>query len=85
LSFDNNNESAVSLLMRRRLSNRRDEKDNTENSNVVKGDVLMSERPPKLGTVSIPSPGVPENMPLNLDVELCSLAFDDSVEEGGCR
>ena len=67
------------------LSNRQDEKGKTENSNVLEGDVLMSERPPKLGTVSIPSPGVPENMPVNLDVELCSSKFDDIEEEGGCR
>ena len=75
----------MSLLIRGRLSNRRDEKDNTEKCNVVEGDVLTSERTPKLGTVSIPSPGVPENMPVNLDAELCSIAFDDSEEEGGCR
>ncbi len=81
MSFDSNKESAVSLL----LSNRRDEKGKTENINVVEGDVLTSERTPKLGTVSIPSPGVPDNMPVNLDVELCSVAFDDIEEEGGCR
>ena len=73
MRFANDNKSTVSRLMRR-LSNSQADKDNS-----------TSERTPKLGAVSIPSPGVPENMAVNLDVEVFSLVIDDSEEEGGCR
>jgi hypothetical protein len=36
-----------------------------------------------LGTVSIPSPGVPRNVPVNLDAEILSFVFDDGGEGGG--
>jgi hypothetical protein len=74
----------MSRLMRR-LSNRRGEKGNTENGNVLEGDSLMSETTPKLGTVSIPRPGIPENIPVNIDVELYSLASNGSEEGGECK
>jgi len=40
----------------------------------------------KLGTLSIPSPGVPENVAVNVDQDVFSLATDDdddAREEGG--
>jgi len=47
-------------------------------------DEKLSVKANKLGTVSIPSPGVPENIPVNLDQEvLFSLGTDGQYEGGG--
>jgi hypothetical protein len=72
LEVNNDEGSTLSRLMRR-LSRRRVGDDKS----------TISARAPKLGTVSIPSPGVPENIPLNLDVEILSMVSDDGQEEGG--
>jgi len=45
------------------------------------GDEKLSEEDIKLGTVSIPSPGVPENIPVNLDQVVLSLGTDADYEE----
>jgi hypothetical protein len=75
--YDENDQEGESALTRliRRLSGRR--------RRGVDGDTSDGERPPKLGTVSIPSPGVPRNVPVNLDVEILSLVSDDGREGGG--
>lgn len=45
------------------------------------GDEKLSEKDIKLGTVSVPSPGVPENIPVNLDHVVSSLGNDGSHEK----
>eukprot|EP00571_Detonula_confervacea_P009156 CAMPEP_0172318042 /NCGR_PEP_ID=MMETSP1058-20130122/33718_1 /TAXON_ID=83371 /ORGANISM="Detonula confervacea, Strain CCMP 353" /LENGTH=440 /DNA_ID=CAMNT_0013032765 /DNA_START=59 /DNA_END=1381 /DNA_ORIENTATION=+ len=74
-SLNNNNQqqSTVSRMMRRI--------DNSKKSSM--GDSLREEMigNSKLGTVSIPSPGVPEDISVNLDQEVFSLATDDVKEE----
>jgi len=52
----------------------------TRNSESI-GDDNLSEAANKLGTISVPSPGVPENIPVNLDQDVFSLATDDDDEE----
>ena len=52
----------------------------TRNSESI-GDKNLSEEANKLGTISVPSPGVPENIPVNLDRDIFSLATDDNDEE----
>lgn len=83
LRFDNydDEEEGVSALTRliRRISGRRRRVDGEDMSNGNYGDRAA----PKLGTISIPSPGVPRNMPVNLDVEILSLVSDDGREGEG--
>ena len=83
LRFDNydDEEEGASALTRliRRLSGRRQRVEGDDISNGTDGERAT----PKLGTVSIPSPGVPRNVPVNLDVEILSLVSDDGREEGG--
>jgi len=70
--------SKVSRLMKRMT------KSNFDNSSEGMVDEKLSEKANKLGTVSIPSPGVPENMPVNLDQEvLVSLGAYGQYEGGG--
>jgi len=72
--------STVSRLMKRIT------KRNTNNSSEGTVDEKLSEKANKLGTVSIPSPGVPENTPVNLDQEvLFSLDADGQYEGSGGR
>jgi len=51
----------------------------TEGSESTRDDILRQEAK-KLGTVSVPSPGVPENISVNLDQDIYSLATEDDRE-----
>ncbi|KAL7538914.1 hypothetical protein ACHAXR_008877 [Thalassiosira sp. AJA248-18] len=76
--------STVSRLMRRMTSR----SDTTTNSNSSKDDTLSegganSKKKNKLGTVPIPSPGVPKHVSVNLDQDVFLLDSDDDDDDDG--
>lgn len=76
--------SAVSKLMSG-ITRRNDKQSRgTEDGKREEG-IYSREEANKLGTVSIPSPGVPENFPVDLDRDVYLLAEDENEEEGDGR
>ena len=74
LSLDTNQTSAVSRLMRRITRGNDAESSNSTGQDDTKD---------KLGTVSVPSPGVPRDIAVDLDCDVYSLVTDveDDVSE----
>lgn len=71
IDSNNHHQSTVSRIMRRINTG-------TSESSSMGGSMLRNET--KLGTVSIPSPGVPEDIPVDLDQEVFSLVAPDDKE-----
>ena len=74
LSLDTNQSSAVSRLMRRITRGNESESSNSTRQDDAKD---------RLGTVSVPSPGVPRDIAVDLDCDVYSLVTDveDDVSE----
>jgi len=84
-SFDDNNhhQSIVSRMMRRTSNGSNCDK---YDSSSMGGDTLRKKT--KLGTVSIPSPGVPDDISVNLDQDVLSLVADcdrDEADDGNTQ
>jgi len=82
LNFDKNQSTAftVSRLMRRMTKSNED-----ISTSSIDGDNLKSnEDVNKLGTVSVPSPGVPETITVNIDQDLLPLAIDENDDDEKC-
>jgi len=79
-SLDNRNQSAKTSTVSRLMEGMTRSNSTGSLSEKLRGE-KSSEKDIKLGTVSIPSPGVPENIPVNLDQVVLSLGNDDSHEE----
>lgn len=75
MSFDDDQSNSVSRLMRRLTRRTSAKSESIADKNLSKENNI-------LGTISIPSPGVPENFPVDLDQDVYSLASDDYEEEG---
>ena len=66
-SYDDDSDSTVSRLMKR-IERR------------IVGDVSRGDETIRLGTVAVPSPGVPEDIPVDIDSEILSLSCCDDGE-----
>lgn len=77
LNFDNESNSTVSSIMRKLTMTKPGNISENRGDNTLSGNSTK-----KLGTVSIPSPGVPEDISVNLDKDLLSLAADNDVQKG---
>ena len=76
----NNHQTTVSRIMRR-ITNRSNNhnSESSSSSSSMGGTILRKET--KLGTVSIPSPGVPGDISVNLDQEVFSHVSDEEEED----
>ena len=75
MNFDNNQSTSTSTVYKLTRRITRSNLDNSENI----GENSLSGKVNKLGNVSIPSPDVPEDFPVNLDQDVFSLAIDDNA------